>query len=446
MKRGLRLPWPAFLAVVLVVLPAGLAKAGVYEDGLAAKKAGRHEEAAALLGRATAAQPANVEAWFHYGTVLGWLERHDEALAALRRGLKLAPRDFDLRLGEARVLAWKADYPAARARLDELAAEHPGNLDVMVMRGRVAGWQEDRAAAREIYQAILEKDPVQVDALTGLGDLEAEQGRKEEARALFEQALQQDPSPDIQKRLDGLRNNAGARVDFGLTGSTFARRPRDEWWSFYAAYTQKLWGWDVWVRGEYGERFGFQDDTWEVGAAGQLLPVLHANVFAGYTPDADFSAHGYVDASLRWRVFENLGPRLGAGWLLTEARWADYAASGLWTTRLGWEQDLGKGWTLNARWLRFAYDTGASTNGWLAWLSWEPKDRWLLRVGAGQAVESITNQTLRANNANISSWTVFAGVVVPVSEHWHVRVDVEREEVEGSVIRHGLGLGVGRRF
>ena len=70
--------------LVLASLLAGAAGwAGVYEDGLAAKQAGRHDEAARLLQQAVATQPENAEAWFHYGTVLGWLNRHDEALAAL---------------------------------------------------------------------------------------------------------------------------------------------------------------------------------------------------------------------------------------------------------------------------------------------------------------------------------------------------------------------------
>ena len=67
-------------------------------------------------------------------------------------------------------------------------------------------------------------------------------------------------------------------------------------------------------------------------------------------------------------------------------------------------------------------------------------------VGAGQSVESLTSQTLRTDSRTLTSWTLFADLVMPVSEHWHLRFDLEREEVQGSVVRYGAGLGVGVRF
>lgn len=432
-----------------VLLLAGLmaiqsAWGGIYESGLEAKKAGRHEEAAQLLGQATKAAPKNVEAWYHYGTVLGWLKRHEEALAALRQGLRLAPRDFDLRLGEARVLAWMADYSGADERLAKLEAEFPTNLDVAVMRGRVAGWRGDRKEARRRYEAILQTDPRQIDALTGLGDLEAEAQKIDEARSLYEQALAVEVSPDVQRRLDGLQSQTQRRVDMGMTGSTFTQGEREEWWSIYASYGQKLLGWDAWLRTEVGERFGLQDETWEVGAGGQLLPGLQATIYGGVTPDADFSADWYADASLRWRVFEKLG-FLDDGWLLVEGRWADYATSGLLVSRVGWEQRVVRHWTLNARWLHFAYDSGLSADGWLGYVAWEPRERMQFRLGAGSAVESLTNQTLNTERA-IPSWTVFVGMTLPLSERWQVRVDFEREDVQDRLVRYGLAVGLTYRF
>lgn len=433
--------------IVLASLLASTAGwAGVYEDGVAAKQAGRHDEAAALLQRATTAQPGNPEAWFHYGTVLGWLNRHAEALASLRRGLALAPHDFDLRLAEARVLAWMADYAAAEDRLAQLQREFPDNLDAMILRGRVAGWRGDPQNARQLYEAALQADPQQVDALTGLGDLAAAEGDAPAARPLYERAITLDASPDNLRRLEALDRATQARFDFGLTGSTFARQPaREDWWSAYASYSQKLGGWDAWLRYEHGERFGLQDESFELGVSGTVAGFLRATLFGGFSPDASHSPEHYADAALHWRLYDELGP-FGTGRLLTEARQAEYALSGLWTTRLGWEQELAKGWTFNARWLHFLYDGGGSADGWMAWLQCEPRERWLLRFGAGQSVESLTSQTLRTSGQTLTSWTLFAGVVVPVSERWHVRFDLEREEVQGSVVRYGAGLGAGVRF
>lgn len=418
--------------------------AGVYEDGLKAKKEGRLDAAAELLERATSVQPGNAEAWYHYGTVLGWKARHDEALTALRRGLAIVPKDFDLRMGEARVLAWKADYAGADDRLAKLEEEFPDHLDIAVMRGRIAGWRGDPQEARRRYEAILARDPMQVDALTGMGDLEVERNRVRDARGYYERAVAIDASPENQKRLDGLDAIPKGRVDTGVTGSTFERGERDDWWSYYLAVTLRLWEWDVWARWEIGEKFLLQDESYEFGASGQITKGIRATVLGGFTPDAGYSANAYADGSIRWRMYEDLG-RLGSGWLLTEGRWADYEAGEVSTSRLGWEQELGNGWTVNARWVHLFYDTGEETDGWIAYLTWEPRDRWLVRIGGGQSVESITNQTL-GESSGLESWTLFAGVLFPISERWYFRVDVEREDVKDSVVRYGLALGVGCKF
>lgn len=433
--RGLFAAW---------LLLAGTCFGGIYEDGLAAKQAGQHELAARLLGKTVQGNPGNAEAWLHYGTVLGWLQRHDEALAALRRGLAIAPQDFDLQMAEARVLAWQSDYASADLRLAALDTAHPDNTEVLVMRGRVAGWLGDRHRATVYYERVLALDPHHVDALTGLGDLAAESNRQAQARLLYEKALAIDPSPDIQRRLTGLQATSKRRLDFGLTGSTFDGTERQNWWGAYASYGQKVLGWDAWFRFETGNRFGLQDETYEMGAAGSIVEGLQATLYAGWTPDADFSADWYADASLRWRVYQKAGP-LGQAWLLAEARHADYATSPVWITRFGWEQQLAKTWTLNARWLHFAYDSGLSADGWVALLTWEPKDRWQLKVGAGRAVESLTNQTLRTDRA-MPSWTIFAGLVIPMGEHWQIRLDLEREDVDSRFARYGAAVGLTRFF
>jgi YaiO family outer membrane protein len=413
----------------------------LYEEGLAAKKDGRTEEAAGLLRKATAAQPGNAEAWFHYGTVLGWQGKHNEALEALRRGLKLAPKDFDLRMAEARVMAWKSDYAAADGRLASMDADFPQNEEVLVMRGRIAGWRGDPKEARSFYESALSANPNQVDALTGLGDLEVDRSKFKEARELYVRALAQDPSPDIQKRIDRIDQRSRGRADFGVTGSTFTRGDRDNWWSTYLSLSTQIRTWSVWGRWEVGERFAMRDHTLEFGAAGPVMTGIQATIFGGFTPDADYNANAYAEGALRWRLFKKVAG-LGSGTLLTEGRWANYEAAQVNTYRLGWEQEIRDGWTVNARWIRLSYDSGENTDGWLAYLSWEPKERWMVRFGGGQSVESLTNQTLQDDRV-LESWTVFLGLIAPLSEKWHVRIDAEREDVKDSVVRYGIAMGVG---
>jgi YaiO family outer membrane protein len=432
------------LASWLVVASCAPALAGVYEDALAAKQAGRLEEATVLLKKAVTAQPRNAEAWFNYGTVLGWQGKNDEALEAIRKGLAVAPKDYDLRVAEARVMAWKSDYAAADLRLATLDAEFPKNEEVLVMRGRIANWRGDPKEARRYYEEVLAVNPKQVDALTGLGDLEYDRSKFKHARELYVRAHEVDPSPDLQKRIDRIDSQTRWRTDFGVTGSTFQRGERDDWWSTFLAVSTKIEAWSIWARWEYGERFALRDNLFEFGAAGPVVTGVQASVFGGFSPEGNYSANGYVEGALRWRLYKQLG-EFGSGTLLTESRWADYAAAQVDTYRLGWEQAIKDGWTVSASWIRLHYDTGENTDGWLAYLMWEPKERWMVRFGGGQSVESLTNQTIRESRS-LESWTVFLGLVMPISETWHVRVDAEREDVKDSVVRYGMALSMGCLF
>jgi YaiO family outer membrane protein len=430
--------------LLFTLLAAQAAWAGVYEQGLEAKNAGRHEEAAGLLRKATQAQPSNVEAWLHYGMVLGWQNKHDEALTALRQGLRRKPGHYDLLLAEATVLGWKKDYAAADERLAEMEQKFPGNQEVALMRGRIAVWRGDLAEGRRRYEAILQKDPNQVEVLMALGDIEMEEWHVGQAKTLYERALAVKPSPELQQRLEAATNQTLWRIDTSLSGSTFARQERDRWWGISRSYTYKFRGWDTWLRVETGERFNLQDVTWEIGTSGLVMKGIRTTVYGGFTPDASYSARWYADAAMSWRLYESLGP-LGRGDLLTEARWADYTDVGVRITRLGWQQQVADAWTVNAHWLHFSYDSGMEADGWLMSISWEPKERWQFRIGAGQAVESLTNQTLQQGRS-IRSWTIFASMVMPVSDFWHVRLDLEREEVQNGVIRYGMAAGCGYRF
>lgn len=432
------------LPLIWLVLACGYIRAGLLEEGVAAKTAGNLKKSADLLGKAVATDPRNVEAWYQYGTVLGWLGRLDEALNAIKKGIQVKPSHFDLRMAEARILSWKADFPAADACLAALDVEYPDNEEIMVMQGRIAGWRGEPVEAQKFYVKVLEKNPNQVDALTGMGDLEMDKARFKKARELYVRAQAIDPAPDIQKRIERIDEQPKARVDVGVSGSTFRREERDDWWGTYLAVSTKIQRWGLWGRWEYGERFALRDDLWEFGVAGPVVPGVAASLFAGFTPEADYNANAYAEGTASWRIFKKVGT-LGVGKLLTEGRWADYEAAQVNTYRLGWEQELRDGWTVNARWVRLSYDTGDETDGWVAFLSWAPKEGWQVQFGGGQSVESLNNQTIRTDQV-LESWSLFGSLIIPISKVWHLRFDLEYEDVKDSVARYGMAVGVGRDF
>ena len=235
------------------------------EKGLAAKAAGDVPTATRELGLAVQSQPRNAEAWFHYGTVLGWQERHTESLAALDRGLRIAPQDYDLRLGRARVQAWMGDYESAAADLEKLASEFPNNNEIEMMRGRIASWRGRPEEAEIFYEGVLSRDPAQVDALTGLGDIARDRRDRKSARSYYERALAVDDAPNIRDRLEVLDSDTFWRWDMGISASTFAGNSRSDWWGVWSQVSYKAASGTYSGRIEQAERFDSEDTLLEAG-------------------------------------------------------------------------------------------------------------------------------------------------------------------------------------
>lgn len=410
------------------------------ERGLAAKAAGDLPRAERELASAVKAEPRNAEAWFHYGTVLGWQKRYDDAAAALDRGLAIAPRDFDLRLARIRVRAWQADYATAARELEGMAREFPDNEEIQVMQGRVAGWQDQKAAATGYYQRVLERNPRQVDALTGTGDLAREAGRKKEALDYYRRAAAVDPSPDVAGRIASLENERDWRADAGFTASTLSG-PGDDWWSGWAQLSRRMGPGAMWGRIEQGERFGLQDTLLEAGWEGRVHERAALAALLGGSPDADWAAEWYGESRLRLRTAE--------GWpdALFEIRHADYASGGVWTFRTGIAHGFPAGWQGSLRWVHQEFEAGDATEGWIAALERDLGSGWWFRIGNAGGAESLSSQTVGQPGGVRRSTTWFAGLRGPLgAEHRGWRVDLEFEDVRKGADRRGISVGLFQEF
>src|SRR5690349_13378848 len=92
-----------------------------YEAGVAARHAGRAEEALALFERAVRAEPGNADIHLQIGFAQLAIGRLDKAAAAFHRTLHLAPGYGDARLGLAQVAYRRGDLPGATAELDRIS-------------------------------------------------------------------------------------------------------------------------------------------------------------------------------------------------------------------------------------------------------------------------------------------------------------------------------------
>lgn len=424
--------------VYLWIIPL-LATASPLERGIRAKAAGDFPLATKELAEAVKAEPKNIQAWYQYGTVLGWQNRFEEARAALDQGLAISPDDYDLRVMRARVIAWQGDYENASQEFSKLAGENPKDDDVATMQGRIAGWRGRNHEAEMHYNAILTRNPNHVDALTGLGDLARDKRLTEMASDFYRRALAIDPSPDIQQRLDQLQNEKLMRLEYGLTASSFTGSTKSDWWSAWTQLSYRSdWG-NIWGRVEQGERFDKEDTQLEIGWENTLADGLLIRGLAGGSPDADWAPEYYLESGIHWL------PALDWPNLVLEIRHAEYVPRVVQTARTGIDYDFGKGWGISARWIHQEFEGGTPTEGWILSIKKEYDSGYAWNIGTASGAESLDGQTLLPGSV-LRSQTWFGGLRGPISDNWGWRADVEYEDVKNGVNRQGVSIGIHHKF
>lgn len=112
-----------------------------YEQAVAARLAGRPEEAVRLLEPLVAAEPGNADAQVQLGYAYLALDLLDQAQRAFDAALAVAPDYADARLGRARIAQRRGQRDAA---LGELATVDPANPDAQALRAQIEA--EPRAA------------------------------------------------------------------------------------------------------------------------------------------------------------------------------------------------------------------------------------------------------------------------------------------------------------
>ena len=125
------------LTLLVLAMPAAAQTAqDDYQAGVAARLAGKPDEALVHLARAAAAEPGNADVALQIGFADLALGRLDQAEAAFRRTLDLAPGYADARFGLA-LVAQRHGNP--RAALAELAPVGPGHAEAEALRRRLQG-------------------------------------------------------------------------------------------------------------------------------------------------------------------------------------------------------------------------------------------------------------------------------------------------------------------
>jgi len=127
---------------------------------------GRYDDAIILLHKAVRKNPADPAALAHYAHALMAAQRFGEALTAYDRLLAFEPRHFEAHYNRGVVLSQQQRHKEALASLDLALALQPNAAAVHFNRGVVLAELERHREALESYDRVLALDPGYAPALT----------------------------------------------------------------------------------------------------------------------------------------------------------------------------------------------------------------------------------------------------------------------------------------
>lgn len=153
----------------------------LFVAGKAARRAGRFDQAAALLAKVVSLDPQDVDAQVELGLALVPRQRFAEARAAFTRALARAPAYGDARLGLARIALYEKQPAEAAREVGILIAREPKNREALALRTQIARAAADLEQAAE--KARLDREARRI-ALAKAQAQAAEQRSAEQAKAL----------------------------------------------------------------------------------------------------------------------------------------------------------------------------------------------------------------------------------------------------------------------
>ncbi len=429
-----------------MLLGAPASSSNLFEDGLAAKKAGDFKRAITLFEQARALDPNDVTLITQLATVQGWSGRYTEALRTYDVGLKIKPDDAGLRLGRASVLAWSGHREEALAEVSALVKDEPENYDAQVLWARIQSWRKNYAVAERAYRTVLTVHPDHVDALEGLGDLQKWQEQVGEARGFYQRALDVTPHyTSLREKFDTTEEPSRWRFDFDYEHSEFSGQGRDDWndanSTVHYALDRRS---NLAVGMERADRFGSTDTQYGAMLAHRFNERRSGYVGASITRDASFLARRSFSTGGGWRIGEE-GERWPTTVLLGDYRAANYGSGTAHTIWVGPQLFAARQLSGTVRLGATRSINGEWTAGWQARIDVNPFNRWHASIGYNDAAESI-NASVVDFSTERRTRAVLIGIAWDISAAFSLRLNFAHEAAEFTPDRNVWHVGTTTRF
>jgi YaiO family outer membrane protein len=395
------------VVLLLVVPPADAQTVGaLYEEGRAARRAGRLEQALEKLREAARQSPDDTDVQVELGLALTAANRFSEAESALRHALKLAPAYHDARLGLARLAYFGKRFESARDEAKKVVAARPDDKEARTLLEQIERAIRARSAPRRAKpHAAMERD--------------ARTPHAEQQQAELPLRLWRFDADGSVSKLTGGRQD----------------------WREVAGRISYLVRPDTTVAGavEIARRNGVTDAYLEGRVDHRLTPDVSAYLLAGGTPEAHFRPVFALAGGVAARLYRHSGV-LAASVLTIEGKYSEYVVGPVRMVAPGIEQYLfdGKAW-ITAKWINTTDERGRYLQGYLVRGDVLLRDD--LRVFAGYADAPETSE-----GATVASRSLFGGISHDLTSDVTLRVSLAYERRPNLFDRRTVSIGATHRF
>ena len=165
----------------------------IFEQGMAAHRAGKLAQAENLYRQVLRAEAANFAALHMLGFLKGQQRQYDEAITLLNKALKQNPGDLTARAHHAHALMAAGRLDEALAGFDRLLAAQPDNFEAQFNRGAVLSQQQRFEEALASLNAAMALRPSIAAVFHNRGAVLVGLERYREAMESYDRALELEP-------------------------------------------------------------------------------------------------------------------------------------------------------------------------------------------------------------------------------------------------------------
>ncbi len=163
-------------------------------EGMKALESGKYADAAALFGKAVAADPKDYSAHFNLALAYTMLKRDPDGVAEYKKTLELKPGLYEAELNLGILLLRDKEPVDAAQNLQQAVDQKPREFRPRLYLAQALLDSADPAKAEEQYRAALALDPNSAAAELGLAHALSKQDRLADAAPHYRTAAQLDPA------------------------------------------------------------------------------------------------------------------------------------------------------------------------------------------------------------------------------------------------------------